>query len=340
MSHETQWDSPEEINSDIPDDVKKFYADMQKKMDTEYSEAEKSLLKERIQVLNEKFLEGELICPDKIYLDLGLIKDINLGVLFAMIFSRPTAQKDYTYITSNLKAYQIRTFDDPLKYFPELNISQEDFDAFLSNEANHKLIYTLAPFTVYHYVLRDNLKKNSRHALMKQKYTDRPIPGKKDFVRDYNDITFFVNTYPLKLTNFHKASLQKLLGDSLGIGVMILETSIETLPINAMLAIEEFNVYSLPKFLDNQGINKALGEEKFIGKYVYAPLLFERESLEVINQNDDPDKFFHTEKSKLEAVMSLCCFFNWLEAARYCVDLSVFEVEGDTEDKDEELPIL
>lgn len=341
MSEDTKWDNPETIVDKNSDEVRKFHKEMREKVEKEYTPQEAELLKERMSVINEKFMEGELQCPDKVYVDLGLLKDINLGILFAMIYKRPTAQEDYLYIKENLKDYQIRTFDDPLYYFPELNITQEEFDNFFNDKRNHTLIYTLAPSTVFYYILKDNLRKNSQHAHMKHKYVDRPIPGKDgQFIRDFTDVTYFVNTHPLRLSDFHKTKLQRLLADSLGIGVTVMDIPIETIPVDAILAMDELNLYKLTRFLDNKDINKALSDEKFIGKHIFAPLLFTRDARHIVEEHEKEDpKHFYREKSKIEAVMSIYSYFKWLEAARYCIDITLFKKDGEDDDKDREAEI-
>lgn len=321
--------------------TEEFHEKARQEAEKEYTPEEAKIIKDKLVMLNEKFMEGELITPDKIYVDLPLLKDINLGVLFSLISRRKDPQKDFDYIKKNLKDYQIRIYDNPLKYFPELNISQEEFDCFKNDPKKHDEIYILSPFTIFQYVLKDNLKKNAQYSTMKKKYKDRPIPGRSgEFIRDYDDVTYFINTYPLEISDHNKKNLQVLISDHLGVNTIVFYQNVKSVSSKFFHKMDEINSYSPNLFLSNDSVRELLGKEEFLGKHIFMPLMFSKEK-ESLFENKDEE--FAREKQIFHATMALCSHFQWLESARYCVDISLFENEESSskdENGQEELPVL
>lgn len=287
-----------------------------------FTDSEKHRIKENVSKLNEKFLEGELTVPDHIYIDLPLLRDIHLGTLFAMIQHRPTAQEDYLYIKEALKDYQLRFYDDPLRYVPKLNITQDEYKAYREDVRHHNDIFMLAPFTIFQFALKHNLKQNAQHSQMIKKYKDIPIPKSRrgEFVRDFEDITFYVNMWPLKIYSHYLKNFQALLSDNLGVNVVLLNHDPKTISSEFLQKMDEINTYRLDQLMLNEPVKKAFSDEKFIGKMLFAPLLTDPANEEKFISDDE----LRRDKQFIGNVFQLFCNFKYIEAARYAVTLEVY----------------
>lgn len=323
-----------------------------KEFEQEFTEEQRDRIKQTVNVLNQKFMETEFTVPDHIYVDLPLLKDIHLGTLFAMIQHKPNREELYDHIRENLAEYQLRFFDDPIRYFPELGITRKEFEAFKANKKYHDEIYVLSPFTTMIYTLKHNLDQNANHSAVAEKFNKIPIPRdyylkkgesyvfpKGSYIKDFEDITFYINTYPLDIHKHHRLNLQRIIGDSLGVNVVVLNVDPEKISHKFYLGMDEINTYNLDKLMKNKEVNKDYVDFKWSTKMLFAPLLTNTE-----NEDKLKDGAVLAKEHALATNMFLIFSkFKWLEAARYAVNLAVYETDdtkSDEEIRETPLPSL
>lgn len=312
----------------------KNYVNESKSLMHEFSQSQRETIIKHVDKLNDKFMQAEFVTPDDIYIDLALLKDINLGVIFTMLMNHPDKEKLFDHIKKNIPAYQLRFYDDPLLYFTELDITRDEFLEFKADPKNHEMIYTLAPFTLFHIVLLHNLKQNVVQSQITQAFTKEIVHRTAYdtiYRKNYRAITYYINTYPLKLSEHSVKNLQTLIGDKFGVNVVMLNEPLVKMSYKFLLKLDEINAYKLDDLLSNKLFNRELAKFKFAGKYVYTPLLSQSE-IGCRTESELKDEI-----ALITSTTQMTCFFKWLEAARYAITLEPYDIPIDSEEEDEQL---
>lgn len=309
-----------------------FYKDYKKMSHTEseMDEKQKEKLLSKLSAINEKLLKSELITPNRYYIDLDFIRDSNLGCLLSMISEQPLSERErlYKIFLSGLKAYQLRMFDDITRYFPGLPFTQEEFDHHLHNPEKSEEIFDYSPMTEYPHAIKANLEVNINHSQVAEKWKDIPIPEKPDhFLRQYEDVEFVINTYPLTLTKAQHDRIGHFFTTYFGVSVRLISIALRDLPVDLLKSCDDITLKSLPDITDNDAVFKGISEGDFIGKYIHIPLIFKPEVRSSIRDNEQLKKLIE----RITDQYRIFCIFNWIPSARFAVDLSLFD---DGEDKE------
>lgn len=304
-----------------------------KEFEKEFTKEQKDSIISNLNKINEKYFETEFTTPDHVYIELPLLKDVYIGTLFAMILNRPNSQELFAYIKSRFKDYQLRYFDDPISYFPELNISEEEFNSFLENPKNHNDIFTLAPFTLFRVALEHNLAQNALHSTVAERYTVIKVPGAKngEYIKDFPDINFYINLHPLKLSEHNKLNFQRIIANIFGVNVVLLEADPKTISADFIADMDEINTFRIDRLMENESVRDKFSNFKFVGKFIYAPLLVNPELKDKLNSESVVSKDVKITTS----ILKCFSFFKWLEAARYAIDLDVYDDPNDNRSDEE-----
>jgi hypothetical protein len=220
----------------------------------------------KLDEFEESLIKSELITPDKIYIDLGFLKELTIGTLLSLVLERSKndknydAEQSYVYIQSMLPEYDKRQFHDIEHCFPELNISNVEFkkrmyDPFYSNE-----IFNLAPISKFMDVLKAQIRVNINHSRVIQKR---------------NPISVVVNTYPLHISKTNKDIVGLFLSNLFSINVSVIYYDLRKVTPSDFTIYDE--LYILYPDLLLSAVRDELTALKYLTKFVFVPKLFGNE---------------------------------------------------------------
>jgi hypothetical protein len=110
-----------------------------------------NILQNKLEKEAEAFFEGDFTPIKSIYIDLEVLQDFYLGAL--LTFVETDAQLEY--IKKNLVEYNKRCDHTVAKYFPDMNVSDEQIKEIVNDKSNHKLLTNISPMTALFYRLED-----------------------------------------------------------------------------------------------------------------------------------------------------------------------------------------
>lgn len=271
---------------------------------------------------NAQEIESDLVTPDHYYIDLGLVKDYWLGALFYLIHQRSPhqAQKDYLYMRSQMKPYQMRYFDHVESCFPDLHITTQEVLDLLGQESAHDRIFQLSPTTNFIETLKTVIAMNVNHSLVKEKFQKERIDLDK-YYKVWDSVTFHLNTYPLKIQSPTLIRLiQQFFADNFRVDVVVFSQDPQTLEKSLIILIEEFYCRCFDRFMDNPAVIPMMEAQSFQKKRLFALGIFHHTHI-----HKTPREFEY-EYRMIQARLDLMCRdFNWLNQAQVAVDLSVFK---------------
>lgn len=229
---------------------------------------------------NEQYKAGrsvdtEIYTADKIYMDINILRDINIGTLMCIALSDSAAsgKEMYDLIKQNYTEYTSRTTDRVLRdlFSHRLN-SLQTIRSITINKNKHNLVLQLSPATKFiDYIFAHNLAVNINH------YTANPrhiyIDGKKSV----RHIKLSINTFPFHVTGTMHRSIGEFLARRFGLEVELICEDISNMCINLVDSFDEFYVYDISRFLSNVRIQNRMTEMRYLEKRIYCPKLYPEE---------------------------------------------------------------
>lgn len=212
---------------------------------------------DEVKRISEELIQNRLITPDRLYVDLALLKDLALGAMLALAFrdSVARAKQVYDIIAAGLPAYRTRYFFDPLYYFKETGYTQAELDQALHDPHLADDIYRMAPMTGVIKTLLSHMLVNANHSAVAAKE---------------GDVTMLVNTYPLQLSPTFQGALMVYLGEILHVNTTMCNQSIAEMPFAELQACDEFYLYHIHEFSHHPDVHRALSELTFTNKRIFA----------------------------------------------------------------------
>lgn len=188
-------------------------------------------LSDQLNDRNARDIKKQLYTPDHIYLDLGLCKDFTLGYVYhhLMTQTQPQYQEDrYQDILKGIPTWQSRIYDDFEAVYPGYGITNTEIEKALHNPELALSIFQHAPSTDFFITLKTELTINTNHSHVAQKYRKIKIDD-KHHRREYDAITLYINTYPLKLPISIMEGIGQYFGEMYGVNVHMLTVDPRTL---------------------------------------------------------------------------------------------------------------
>jgi len=209
-----------------------------------------SAMEHEIDELGRALVEGEFESPDKIYLDLSLVKDFNIGTLLTLIEESDNAEVLYTRMMHGLDAYNERSHLDVMAFFEDLKISRDQFFDRFNDPKYGPRILARSPMTTFLTKfftpkLNDNIRNSS-------------IVGKTDPIR------LHVNTYPLKgLTDSVIMMLGILFSRRFGVEVEIINVDLPSLDLESLFDYDQFFIQDFYKVSQRDDFRTSLTNADF-----------------------------------------------------------------------------
>ena len=223
---------------------------------------------------------SDLITPDKIYVDLMLFRDFNIGTLLSFLEEMKTTRPEvdrvslYRYMLDNLPEYQDRKFDDMEHHFSKFGLTTKEIQHRLHDQEWSSRILHTSPITPYITTMKSQIAVNINHS---------NVAGKK------NGIDFFVNTYPLKLDKQDQHIIGLFFAQELGVNVTVIYRNPKQFTLEEVIEYDEMYTYHLADLFNNEDISNGYTALKFISKRLFTPRLFGNKFI----------KSMHTEKEEL-----------------------------------------
>lgn len=212
---------------------------------------------EELKAFTEDVIRSQMFTPDRLYVDLAVLKDLEIGAIMALAFEEgeAAARKAYQVIQKELPEYRKRYFADAAHYF---------FAAGYDNDRVKKTLYDLdwsdrifcyAPNSEVTSVLFAHFLINANHS---------EVSGKT------NPVKMDVNIWPLKLNKTHTASLGLYLAETLRADVRIIRKDLKELSLKEALEYDEFYLHYINEFSHNLEINKGFTDMAFAETRIFA----------------------------------------------------------------------
>jgi hypothetical protein len=248
---------------------------------------------------NEQYKAGrpidtEIYTADKIYMDINILRDTNIGLLMCIALNNgvEVGREMYDIIKQNYTEYTTRTSDKSLRdiFAHRLNTLQTIRSTIMDKD-KHNPILQLSPATKFiDDIFAHNLAVNVNH------YTANPrhicIGGKKSV----RHIGLSINTYPFHITGAMHRSIGEFLARRFGLEVELICEDISSMDINVVDSFDEFYVYDISRFLSNVRISRRMTEMLYLEKRIYSPNLY-------------PETIFPEESDRIERWLNVLSTF-------------------------------
>lgn len=270
---------------------------------------------EALEKINEKAIKNQFFVPDRLYADLGLFKDFNLGAIYAKTLVTDRNEKEFLRIADEVEKiavkYQKRTFETVVPHLDPIGYRDADIASIMEDVDLHKFIFLLAPNTRFLRTLAKHIIRNVNHSKPAEKFKKVPI-GNKKIALVADGISLRINTFPLTLPENILKDVGELIGSTLGIDVMFMNKDPalfdETDWSEWLSKIDCFYHDSLGRALRSQTVLDHQGSFDFAGVYRFARKRFETParglpSAETVSSGIQ----------ECTAILGLQCDFEWLQ---------------------------
>ena len=208
----------------------------------------KEFVADQIRSFNEEVIRKGLIAPDRIYMDLEMIKDLFVG----RILLSPQMSSDlYKRILDMMPEYRARsTFGYTFPVEP-------------AQEPNPDQLMRIAPPTEFLSTwIPDYFARNANHSAVLNK---KGIPVVMD-----------LNTYPLRFSALANRQLIRHFSDTFGVGIALMCIDPKTISVQKWLSYDDVFTFR-PKegLLCREDVRQAYSDMQFQNKRLFVPQLVE-----------------------------------------------------------------
>jgi hypothetical protein len=268
-----------------------------------------------LEAMNEKTIKNQFFVPDKAYIDLGLFKDIPIGVIYADLMEKDVSEETFTTmqkaILNRVKAYQKRLYDTVDPHFALLGYKDTTIEEYLASHLVHDTVFVTAPATRFFDLIIRHTVRNQNNSRPAEKYTKTKIDADQ-YIMQAIPVTYYINTYPLTLSNALLLDMATQLGESLGVNIVFLNKN----PLlfdqkdwdDWMAKIDAFYLDSLGQFTRGEFVLAKQGEMEFTGRFFFARKRFEKCVMTDMQGQD-----FEQQVQMATAQLDMFCDFAWLQ---------------------------
>lgn len=269
-----------------------------------------------IEDATRKQFESDLVTSDYYYIDLQLLKDFQVGALLYILdhdleLSKDIKEKIYNSLTDNYVAYMKRAIDEIIPYIKlyDLDITQEKINSMINDPRYSEAIFNYSPNTYFLDTLKSNILINVNHSMVKDKFRKRKIT-KTTYTKEAVPIWLYINTYPLKLSQFTLRMIADTLCQELKVNIRFINKPANTLPFKLIDRIDEFYVYYLQDLLQHSHVKTQMEQWKFLEKRIFASPFFRYESKDDFMEEQDER---YTTYQRVTSVLIMVTKFQYLQ---------------------------
>jgi hypothetical protein len=269
-----------------------------------------------INALNEKVIQSQLFTPDRVYIEMGLLKDFPIGVMYTdkiVIQDDPEgfAQVQAT-VNEVVEAYENRRYETIDPYFASIGYTDGVIDEMLSLREYHDSYFLISPNTRFFNTLIRHTIRNQNNSRPANKYNKKSI-GEKHYILEPVPVTYLFNTYPLFLSKKCMELQAVELGESFGVNIEFMcknpsefdNTDWDTW----MKHIDCFYIDSMHRFTQSPMVIEKQGELETVGSYLFGRKRFGKSVMGLCKDDED----FDNQVAMITSVLDVYYEFNWLQ---------------------------
>jgi len=212
-----------------------------------------------VSEINEKSITNEIKSVNRIYVELGFLKNLFIGTLSIMYKLDETSFNEFRNII-NSDVFKKRTIEDPIDIFPFMNISRTNMYEFIKEPAKHERIFLMSPSMTTETYLSNKILEFKEN---------------KKILSEENNLFLTVNTYPLTLSNELSSAIAICYTNVFGVDVDIICKDYKSMTEEELLSHDIYYISNLVYF--SNSIQELLNSLKFSNKYVSAlKLIFDK----------------------------------------------------------------
>lgn len=214
--------------------------------------------------LNQEMITSDLITPDRLYVDLALVKDFNIATLLSFLHQWKTTRPEvdrgalYNALLEGLDAYQNRDYDDIAGLFPAFGLTNEAIAERRRDSSWARHILHTAPLTPFIETLRSQIAVNVNHS---------EVIGKRD------PIELIINIHPLVLEAADRTIVGRYFAHALRVNVKVVHLDVAAWTLADALSFDEIYTYYFAGLLDHADIRAGYETLKFVRKRLFVPQL-------------------------------------------------------------------
>ena len=269
----------------------------------------------RIEELNQRVIENQFFTPDNIYVDIGLFKDIPLGVIYAdAVYIRKDEElfrKIQTHMLECIRPYQNRSYDPVDPYTSEIGYTDDVIDGLLKDTTIHDVVFMAAPHTAFIQTMVRHIQRNQNNSRPANKYTKKNL-GNGNILITPMDVTMWINTYPLHLSPYVLDKLAVTFGESFGTNIKFVNKDPYLFDKSDwdtwLKCIDCFYFDSLDRFVGGTYTTTKYTEMELVEKYVYARKRFTKTAMEQMKGYRLEDEI-----PMVSGLLDAYFSFNWLQ---------------------------
>ena len=287
-----------------------------------------------IDAINEKIIANRFFVPDNVYIDMWLLKDLPLGVIYANELCIKKDHDNFQLIQSevNLRIadYQKRTYDTLGDSFKHIGYTDETIDHLLSLSEYHDKYFLAAPGSQFFHTLVKHTIRNQNNSRPAEKFSKKYI-SKQEYILDPVDVTFVINTFPLKISKPLIMRTAMTFGEDFGVNVRFICKDPNDFDVSDwddwLSKIDCFYLGDLPRFVGSEFISEKQAAYTFAATHLFARKRFDKQAM-IETQSDD----FGNQVSLVTALLSQAFEFNWLTNSETALVVVETPTEIDTPD--------
>lgn len=276
------------------------------------------LTESEVARLNDELISSQFITSDKMYIELQLLKDFNIGKCLYMILNSDYDKEKQNYIWDyfqrQLEKYNSRVIDTVINYLPKDSFTQTDFDNIdTTDQTVTDTIYSLSPLTFFHKSLFGNLTVNINHTVANSHFKKNYLSKTEYTVSNY-DILFYINTYPYTFSDSVINDIATFITERYEVNTIIMNTDPSKIDIKLLNEVDEYYPYLVHRLLDNNDFNSLVSNLQLSSKRMYAPYLFPVDKKDYYIEELKKNRKL---KEYIQASISLCIEFEFLKNKTY-----------------------
>jgi hypothetical protein len=292
--------------------------------------------RDTLEAMNAKAVENQFFTPDHVYVDLALMKDFNLGAIYADIIAHRTEEHfnafQAGFVDSGIiNEYQKRRYDTINPYLEKLGYTDQRIAELLDGILNHDEVFMIAPTTKFFNLLIRHTIRNQNHSGPANKFVKTKL-NTDQYSLDAIPVTYYLNTYPLTLSTGLMNQLAPELGEAFGVNIKFINKNPHEINHNDwdqwFNKIECMYLNSLGQFTGGDYILKKMGDMQLTGVYVFARKRFETDKMAVMAHHD-----FEQQIQIVMAQISMLCDFDWLQNSDTRLTEEAEDVPADPSDE-------
>lgn len=204
-----------------------------------------------LNALNEEAIKSSLYTPDKLYIDLAFIRDLQLGSYLSKLteFDREKANAVFAGVKDSMEQYVNRYIRNVTHILPDIGLNASSLERRIKDPHTATKVYRFAPTTMFIQTLSEYMSINANHSEVAEKN---------------RTVHVTINTWPLAtFDQSDEMVLAAYFVSRYNISVDFVRKDPKTLDANWLLTFDEIYSYYFGELTHNPSVKTAFETMKF-----------------------------------------------------------------------------